>query len=165
MIARFQRQWIIDAVLCLLVLGIDRLVKEISLAHLILGIPCAVVKIFGVQLSWTLVYNQGAAWGMFGDSPEALLAVRCIFIFLLIGFYTLSKGSPLSRMAIALIFSGALGNIIDSFAFGHVIDMIQVNLWGWNYPVFNVADMSICIGVVVFAMSTYTNKPKNRFLP
>ena len=139
--------YIIDGVIWGALVGIDRLAKSAALTHLYQGIPHPVGSWAGIQLSWTLTYNKGAAWGMFDGVPVGLLFFRCFFIGLLLFIYWASRSSPISRTIIAVIFAGAFGNILDSFLYGHVVDMIHVNLWGWDYPVFNLADVEICIGV------------------
>ena len=132
----------------------DRVVKYLSLSWLVPGIPAKVGSIFGIELFWTLTYNQGAAWGSFGGSPGILLICRILFIGLLAYVYVKSAISPLSRTALALVLAGACGNIVDTLMWGHVVDMIHLQFWGWNYPVFNVADMAICTGSIGFCAQT-----------
>jgi signal peptidase II len=129
-------------------------VKHVSLCWLIPGVPTKVGSIFGIDLFWTLTFNKGAAWGAFRDFPEVLLFSRIIFIVFLFGVYLLSKMPPLSRTALIIVLAGACGNIIDTFFWGHVVDMIHLRFWGWDYPVFNMADMSICMGSVTILLLT-----------
>jgi signal peptidase II len=145
-------RWIIDVVIWALLVGADRLTKNAALAQLQPGVPQPVGSWAGIEFSWTLTYNEGAAWGVFDGFPIGLLLFRCFFIALLLFVYWSSRASPLSRTAIAVILAGATGNIVDSFVHGHVIDMIHINFWGWHYPVFNLADAEICIGVVVLIL-------------
>lgn len=140
-------RWIVDVFVWAILVGADRLTKSAALAHLQHGVPSSVGSWAGIQLSWTLTYNEGGAWGVFEGVPVGLLLFRCFFVGLLLFVYWSSRASPSSRTAIAIILAGATGNIIDSLAYGHVIDMIHFNFWGWDYPVFNLADAEICIGV------------------
>lgn len=147
-----SRRWIVDIIIVLVVLIVDRAVKLLSLYWLVPGVPVKVGSFVGVDLCWTLTYNQGAAWGMFDGSPLVLLLFRLFFVALLCGMYVLSRMPPLVRTSLALIIAGACGNIIDTVVWGHVVDMIHLQFWGWNYPIFNAADMSICIGSVAIFM-------------
>jgi signal peptidase II len=149
-----SRHWKTDLIMGLAVLLGDRVIKYLSLYWLVPGVPAKVGSIFGIDLFWTLTYNQGAAWGVFDGSPGVLLIFRILFIALLAYVYLKSALSPLSSTALALVLAGACGNIIDTFMWGHVVDMIHLQFWGWDYPVFNVADMAICIGSVVFCSQT-----------
>lgn len=102
----------------------------------------------GTDFSIVHTTNRGAAWSLFSDYQVWLLILR---IFLVIGlgvylfFYNKKKEwiVPLS-----LIFAGALGNILDYFFYGHVIDMFLMSFYGWDYPIFNVADSAITIGII-----------------
>ena len=57
-----------------------------------------------------------------------------------------------------MIIGGALGNFIDRIIYGYVIDFIDINLFGWNYPVFNIADMMIVIGVFLLVINAWRCK-------
>ena len=148
-------RWIVDVIVWAMLVGIDRIAKAFALTHLHQGVPLSVGSWAGIQLSWTLTYNEGAAWGAFEKIPIGLLVFRCFFIGLLLFIYWSSRESPMSRTAIAVVLAGAVGNIADSVIYGHVIDMIHVNFWGWNYPVFNLADAEICLGVAVLVLTSF----------
>lgn len=102
---------------------------------------------FGVNFSIVHATNRGAAWGVLADHHTFLLWVRIALIALL-GVYTFVFNQKAShRIPLALILAGAVGNIADFFIYDHVVDMFKVDLWGYHYPVFNVADCAIFIGV------------------
>jgi signal peptidase II len=119
-------------------------------------------SVLGIDLFWTLTYNPGAAWGVFGSFPTVLLLFRILFILLLFAIIVLAQISPLSKMVLAAILGGACSNIIDTIMWGHVVDMIHLRLWGWDYPVFNVADMGICIGsAALFVLMVLTSNKES----
>ncbi len=101
----------------------------------------------GISFSINHVENLGAAWGLFAGYSKYLLAVR---IAVAIGLYVYIR-KFLDRKALKLpllfILTGALGNILDHVVYGHVIDMFHFTFWGYSYPVFNLADTFICIGI------------------
>ena len=148
------RRWMIDLIIGGGVLLIDRVVKYLALCWLIPGVPVKVGSVFGIDLFWTLTFNQGAAWGSFDGSPKVLLAFRIFFIALLIAVYLMSRMPLLFRTVLAVILAGACGNIVDTIVWGHVVDMIHLEFWGWSYPVFNVADIAICLGVIAMLVQT-----------
>lgn len=116
------------------------------------GIP-VFENILGVQFSISHMTNTGAAWGAFGDFPAFLLGLRALLIVLLI-VYFLFKAADAYAFPLALIIAGALGNVIDTAIYGHVVDMLQFKFWGYQYPWFNLADTSIFLGVCSLAALT-----------
>lgn len=113
------------------------------------GVP--VFKDFlGIQFSLNYVANTGAAWGLFGDYPKALVALRVILILATdcyILFCCFSKKNKSWIAPLFFISLGATGNVLDYMLWGHVIDMLHFNFWGYDFPVFNLSDVSITIGV------------------
>lgn len=101
---------------------------------------------FGISFCLHHQSNTGAAWGFFADYPYSLLFFRIVFVGAL-SLY-LYKVRPKNSFAFILILAGALGNIVDIFLYGHVIDMLHFTFWGYHYPVFNFADTAIFIGVL-----------------
>ena len=102
-------------------------------------------------LYWTYVQNHAGAFGLFGTQPWLLVgmavAVLAAFWF---AFRDLAAQSPLVRMAFGAIVGGAVGNIVDRFHFGYVVDFIDLRWW----PVFNVADSCITIGVALLLIAS-----------
>ena len=94
----------------------------------------------------TLSFNTGAAFSMFRQQPHLLAAFTCVLFFALLA-YGLRKQYhlPGERFAMALILGGALGNLLDRLFAGSVTDFFDVI--AIHYPIFNVADSLIFIGV------------------
>ncbi len=97
-----------------------------------------------------LAYNKGAAFSFLADAGgwqhsflTAVGAGASIFIFYLLAKHGAQK---LFSVALALILGGAIGNVIDRVAYGHVIDFLDFHLRGWHWPAFNVADSAIVCG-------------------
>lgn len=97
-----------------------------------------------------LVHNTGAAWGMFGDSTFALGVMSSVVCIVLTAylFYTSPRASLLEVLGIALVVAGGLGNAIDRFTLGYVVDFIEPVFI--DFPVFNVADIGVTCGFVLF---------------
>lgn len=101
----------------------------------------------GIDFSLVHATNRGAAWGIFAAFPSFLLAFRITLVSLLIGYLSISK-SPLSlKKPLIFIVAGALCNILDKFIYGHVVDLFRFQFGSYVYPVFNIADAMICVGV------------------
>jgi len=104
------------------------------------------VSVIRGLLSFTLVDNPNGAFGLFGGISGLLLPVSVIIVAVCIWFMLKAKRKnyKLLSTGIALIVSGAFGNIIDRFVRGSVVDFIQVHLF--DFPVFNVADIFVVVG-------------------
>lgn len=97
-----------------------------------------------------MVWNQGVSFGMFNNlSDYGPLILSAVSLVISIGFliWLFRTDSKLQQFAIALVISGAIGNVIDRLRFGAVIDFIDVHVAGYHWPAFNVADSCICVGV------------------
>ncbi len=108
----------------------------------------------GVDFSIVHVINRGGAWGMLASKHDYLLLMRIVIITALI-IYLFAFNRIRGRMIpFAMIIGGALGNVIDCFVYQHVIDMFYFNLWGYSFPVFNIADAAISLGVAFIFIHT-----------
>jgi len=99
--------------------------------------------------SITYVVNTGAAFGLFPDRGMLFLVIAVVVIVAIIGYYRyLPTDQLLVRASLGLQLGGALGNLFDRLKFGHVIDFIDFKIW----PVFNLADSAIVVGVAILAI-------------
>jgi len=104
----------------------------------------------------TYVRNPGAAFGILSDNAIrlpffigiSLIAVGGILWYL----RKVANDKPWQHLALGLILSGALGNLIDRLRLGEVIDFIDVHWYNYHWPAFNVADSAICIGVAIMLL-------------
>ena len=111
----------------------------------------SVFKNFAGGVDFALVNhaNKGAAWGMLSNHQEFLLGIRVTIVAALLVWLLFINKKEGYLLPFGLIVFGALSNIIDTFTYGQVVDLFFFRFWGWEYPVFNVADSAICMGVVV----------------
>ena len=110
-------------------------------------------------LDITYTRNSGAAFSMFTNLPgwfrgAFLAGLALVAIVVLMVLIARSDGVTLTTLAFALILAGASGNLIDRGLRGQVIDFVRVHYYEWNYPVFNVADSAITIGVALIVLSS-----------
>jgi signal peptidase II len=114
---------------------------------------------------FTYVQNTGAAFGIFQDGTLPL-GILSLVVSLAIIVYLVTRGKTmplLQRYALASILAGAIGNMIDRFRLGYVIDFIHFKVPGFSFPVFNVADSCVVIGaILLIGSSLFTpNQPKS----
>jgi len=133
----------------------DRITKAIAIHTLSSGSSLPLFSFLGIDFSLTLTTNYGAAWGLLTHWPTLLLFIRLAFIVLLLYLYCKANFSKTAKISLLLILAGACSNIIDTLLWKHVVDMIHVRFWGWNYPVFNIADSWICLGALGILCSSF----------
>lgn len=98
----------------------------------------------------TMVWNDGVSFGLLaseGDMGKYLLIVLALAISLFLGFLISRSESRFEALAMAAVIGGAIGNIIDRLRFGAVADFLDFHILGYHFPVFNIADSAISIGI------------------
>ncbi len=139
------------------ILAIDVITKWLTSSFLpliqrqILPYPYGGLGVFedfgGISFSLAHQINTGAAWGLFPNSHNLLLYVRVAVIVTLALYLLLFNNNMQSQIPFIFIISGAMGNVLDSLFYGHVIDMFFFQFWNYDFPVFNIADSFIFLGV------------------
>ncbi|WP_290648247.1 signal peptidase II [Aquisalimonas sp.] len=150
---RWPSLWVSVAVV---VVALDQLTKLLADHFLHYLQPVALLPV----LNLTLSYNPGAAFSLLGDAggwqrwlfTGIALAVS---VGLIIWLRRLPPWERWQTWGLSLILGGAIGNVIDRIAYGHVIDFIHVHWRDWHYPIFNVADSAITIGVVLILIHAF----------
>ena len=141
--------------LSLLVLALDQFTKWLAETNLTFNEPIPVIEPF---LNWTLAYNYGAAFSFLADAGvwqkwffSGLALVMALF--LTIYLTRAPRQAKLLSLGLALVLGGAVGNLIDRLRLGKVVDFIHVHYADvWHYPIFNIADMAIMIGVAMIVI-------------
>jgi signal peptidase II len=104
----------------------------------------------------TYVRNRGAAFSFLSDASWRLpffIGISLVAsIAILVAFHKLRDDQKLAQVSLAMIFSGALGNLIDRVRLGEVIDFLDAHWYRHHWPAFNVADSLICVGVFLLAV-------------
>ena len=119
-----------------------------------------VFQAYGIDFCIHHVTNKGIAWGLGGGIQEIILLVRIVVITGLIIYLMRSPKAYPQRYPLVLIIAGGIGNIIDYFIYGHVVDMFHFILRGYSYPVFNVADTSIFFGILILLLKSWKKTSK-----
>jgi signal peptidase II len=138
------------------VLALDQMTKLYIDRSMALHNSITVVERF---FNITYLRNKGAAFGILASSTYRLpffilvsLVAACV-IFVVIK--RLRDDQKLAAISLSLIFSGALGNLIDRIRLGEVIDFLDVHWYDHHWPAFNIADSAICVGVFLLAIDMY----------
>ncbi len=112
------------------------------------------IKIINNFFYITHVRNFGAAWSILEDQRILLLIISVIVLFLINKFMNKEELSKLENISYGMIIGGIIGNLFDRIIYSYVIDFIDFRIFGYNYPVFNLADTFIVIGIIIMVIIT-----------
>ena len=115
-------------------------------------------------LDFILVFNTGISYGLFsggGDFQKWILISLSILIIIFLLNLIRNESTILSKLSISFIIGGALGNVLDRFTYGAVVDFISLHAKGFSWYIFNIADMFIVLGVILFILSQFILSKKN----
>ncbi|HUV69462.1 MAG TPA: signal peptidase II [Terracidiphilus sp.] len=145
-----------------LILAADRLTKIWVSAHIPMGGAIPIIPRVLRITHWT---NDGAAFSLFADSaaPHTVRWTLISFsllaaVVVLAAMIRLGSRFTLTTVALALVFAGALGNVHDRIAYGSVVDFIEVHIFAYHWPDFNIADSSIVIGACLLMLDSLLPK-------
>ena len=114
------------------------------------------IKLINKFLYITHVRNTGAAWSMFSSKTILVLIISLVIITGIILYIQQNKPTnKKEKLAYSMILGGALGNFINRLFLGYVIDFIEIKIFGYDYPIFNLADTFIVIGVILLGISAW----------
>lgn len=118
------------------------------------------IKIIGNFLRFTYAENKGAAFSILQNQRTFFLVITLVMLIFLGYIYFKTKNiTKLSKLSIAMIAGGALGNFIDRFRLGYVVDFIDVRFGEfYNFPVFNIADSFVVCGTILMIILILFNK-------
>ena len=145
----------------LLLLLLDQISKQVVASNFVLGESVAVTWFF----SWTYVQNSGAAFSFLANSGDLsrhiLLSISIIAsLGLVVWIYKTSIHFRQRLLGLSILLSGALGNLVDRALFGHVIDFIDLHYEGFYWPIFNLADSFIFVGVALLLFEGHNSNAK-----
>ncbi len=139
------------------VLALDQLSKAAVMRYLEPQVPWNPVGLLRPIVSLTYVTNTGAAFGLFPQLGNYYVVVALAIVAALLVFYRrFAVSQRLMQICLGLQLGGALGNLIDRLRLGYVVDFFDFKVW----PVFNVADSCIVIGVLILAFLLLRQAPE-----
>lgn len=118
------------------------------------------IKIIGNFLRFTYAENKGAAFSILQNQRWFFIIVTIVMLIVLAYIYFKTKNlNKLSKLSIAMIAGGAIGNFIDRLMLGYVIDFIDVRFGSfYNFPIFNIADSFVVCGTILMIFLILFNK-------
>ena len=150
-----DKRWLM-LLIAVAVIALDRWSKMWIVAHIATGHAIVVIpKVFRL----THVLNTGAAFSMFEGANSPLLvrnlligfSVAAVMVVLAL-LWRLGRTVTLTSVALALILGGAIGNLYDRWVFKFVVDFLEVHIWRYHWPDFNVADSAIVVGACLLLL-------------
>ena len=146
-------------ILSILFIIIDQLSKIIVVNNLTNNKSIEVIKSF-FYLTYT--NNKGAAFSILTGRRILLILVALIVIGVLIYYVRKNKiEGKVNKIALSLVIGGSIGNLIDRILRGAVVDFIDVKIFGYNFPIFNLADTFIVIGVFLLIIEMFRKEHRN----
>lgn len=141
--------WIVAATII-----IDQLTKFLVVKYMTIGQSISIIDHF---LYITSHRNEGAAWGILQGKMLFFYVVTLLVIGVVILWIRRLdvKKEKLLVIALSLILGGAIGNFIDRVMYQHVVDFIDTYIFGYDFPIFNIADSALCIGVFLMAFDAF----------
>ncbi|CAM4219642.1 signal peptidase II [Lacicoccus alkaliphilus] len=134
-------------------IALDQLTKNLVVRHMDIGESIALIDGF---LRLTSHRNTGAAWGMFQGQMLFFYIVTVAVVGMLIYIYKKeAKDNLLMQLALTFLLAGAVGNFIDRILFQEVVDFVDVMIFGYDFPIFNVADSALTVGVVLMLIEFF----------
>jgi signal peptidase II len=158
-------RWLLLLIAALVVLT-DRLSKLWIVAHIRSGHAITIIpRVFRL----THVLNTGAAFSMFESSASPHLVRNLLIGFsvaavvvVLVLIWKLGRTLSLTSIALALILGGAIGNLYDRIKLGYVVDFLEVHIYHYHWPDFNVADSAIVIGACLLLLEMLHPQPDSQ---
>jgi len=136
---------------------VDRITKIYVERHF--GVPYGPLQVVDHVLYLTVTRNAGAAFGLFQNFTVGFLLISAVVMVAILFYYgRLPLSDWPARLGLALVFGGAISNAYDRGVKGSVVDFIQVP----HYPIFNVADSAITVGVAVLLIGTVWRSGRSR---
>ncbi len=130
---------------------VDLLTKYVIQNHIALQ-NVEIIKGF---FSLTYAENTGMAWSLLSGKQAFLSVVSAIAIGVMIYYVVAKNVDKFTKIALALMIGGAAGNLFDRLFLGYVRDFLDFIIFGYDFPIFNVADSALTIGVILLIIASF----------
>lgn len=144
-------------IIAVLILIIDQVSKSLIEIFFKLNESVMVIKDF---FYITVVHNTGGAWSIFSNHSYLFIIASIVAIVLLIKFMFGFKNNLRNSIAFASLFGGIFSNLADRLFLGYVRDFLDFKIFGYDYPIFNIADIAIVVGVILLIIAVIKGEDK-----
>lgn len=154
-----RKNFVFIFILMCLFLFIDQVTKWIVVKNLMYGVSMTIIPSF---FSLTYVKNTGAAWSMFmGNQKFLILMSLAFFLFFIFYIYKKETIKKEEVFLYALLLGGIFGNLMDRLLLNYVIDFLDFDIFGFHFPVFNVADIFIVLAGILLMIKIMKEESKD----
>lgn len=144
----------------LISLLLDQLVKFVVITNMNLFDSINIIDNF---FNITYVRNNGAAWSILSGNTLLLIFISLIALVLIYYYFIKDKKlTKLENISYSLLIGGTIGNLIDRIFRGYVIDYFDFKIFGYNFPVFNLADICIVVGIILVCITLIRSEINDR---
>ncbi|GIO26081.1 signal peptidase II [Ornithinibacillus bavariensis] len=147
-------------ILAVIVIAVDQFTKYLVVKNMELYEQIPIIDGF---FSLTSHRNSGAAWGMLQGKMGFFYAITILVIVGVIYYlHKFGKENRLFAFALALILGGAIGNFIDRLLHQEVVDFFDFTIFGYDFPIFNIADSALTVGIILVIIATIIEEKKQK---
>lgn len=153
--------YLIQVILIVLLFAIDQLSKMVITMNMSLGSSIDVIDGF---FNITYVRNTGAGFSILEGHMTFFYIITIVALIFLTYLLVKSQKDPwYSKASFILMIGGTLGNFYDRIVNRYVVDFLDFNIFGYDFPIFNFADTFLCIGVALFVLSYIIERRKGHY--
>lgn len=142
-------------IISIILLAIDQITKSIVEA------TSASFNLIGNFFRITYIQNTGAAWSILSGHSTLIIVITIALLVFVYNMMFSYEDNKLNNFGFGILFGGIIGNFADRIFMGCVRDFIDVNIFGYNFPIFNIADIGIVVGVILLIISTLKGELKD----
>lgn len=146
--------------IALFVIVLDQVTKWTVVRNMEIGESISIVDNFFYLTSHR---NTGAAWGILAGQMWLFYIITLIVVAGIIYYMqTQAKGKPLFQVSLSFILGGAIGNFIDRLFRKEVVDFLDTYIFGYDFPIFNIADSALTIGVILLFIQIFKEERREK---
>jgi signal peptidase II len=145
------RRLVPGLILALVILVIDQLTK-VYMVGTVMN-PPRVIEVTGF-FNLVMAWNYGVSFGLFNEpgTQKWMLIALSLVVSAALAVWMAREQATVTRLALAAIIGGAIGNVVDRFRWGAVADFLDLHAFGYHWPAFNVADAAIVLGAAILVL-------------
>ena len=142
-------------VISVILVFIDQIIKYVVDLYMTLNSSINIINGF---FRLTYVRNEGAAFSLFENKQLFLIIITIVALFLMFYFLKNKTFKKHETIIYSMILSGVLANLVDRIFRGYVIDFIDIKIFNYNFPIFNIADICIVLGTIFLIIKILKEK-------